>query len=85
MAIMAEKDVINVSDIPVQYNPNFERGLGTVESRLFAIDNLKDAKKTFEREFIQRRLSQNNNNITKTAKSIGVENSYLSKKLKSII
>jgi two-component system nitrogen regulation response regulator NtrX len=47
-------------------------------------NSLKDAKKTFEREFIKRKLMQNNNNITKTAKSIGVEKSSLKKRLKSL-
>jgi two-component system nitrogen regulation response regulator NtrX len=44
----------------------------------------KEAKKAFEKEYIQRKLFQNNNNVTKTAKAIGVDRSYLHKKLKSL-
>ena len=47
-------------------------------------DLLKEAKKVFEREFIKRKLLKNNNNITKTAEAIGVERSYLHKKLKAL-
>ena len=84
MAIMAEDDMIDVSDIPVPYNSNLGEGLGLVESQLFIIDQLKDAKKAFEKEFIQKKLLQHDNNVAKTAESIGVKRSYLYKKLKSI-
>ena len=84
MAIMAEDDIIDVSDIPVPYNSNLGEGLGLVESQLFIIDLLKDAKKAFEKEFMQKKLLQHDNNVAKTAKSIGVKQSYLYKKLKSM-
>ncbi|MEA3427685.1 MAG: sigma-54 dependent transcriptional regulator, partial [Thermodesulfobacteriota bacterium] len=83
MAIMAGNDTIDVSDIPAPYNPNLGQGLGVVESRLFIIDHLKDAKKAFEKEFIQKKLLQHDNNIAKTAESIGVNKSYLYRKLKN--
>jgi two-component system nitrogen regulation response regulator NtrX len=47
------------------------------------IENFKEARKAFEKEFIKRKLLQNENNITKTAKSIKVGRSYLHKKIKS--
>ena len=73
LAIMVGKEVIDETDIPAPYNPNSRDGIASIEEQLFLSDSLKDAKKTFEREFIKRKLMQNNNNITKTAKSIGVE------------
>jgi len=48
------------------------------------MDDFKKAKKVFEKEFIQKKLLLNNNNITKTAKAIGVGRSYLHKKIKKI-
>ena len=50
---------------------------------LFSIDDLKVAKKTFEQKFIKRKLEEHNNNVTQTAKTIGVGRSYLHKKLKN--
>jgi len=81
LAIMVEKDVIEKSDIP-----DFDNSQGTdtadpVEN-IFSIKFLKDAKKAFEKEFIQRKLVQENNNIAKTARAINVDRSYLYKKLK---
>ncbi|HUV49650.1 MAG TPA: sigma-54 dependent transcriptional regulator [Anaerolineae bacterium] len=84
MAIMAGNDIIDVSDIPAPYNSNLGQGLGLVESRLFIIDCLNDAKKAFEKAFIQKKLLQYDNNVAKTAESIGVKQSYLYKKLKSM-
>ena len=84
LAIMVEKDVIDEFDIPASYNPGAADGMAPVESQLFLSHSLKDAKKAFEREFIKRKLLQNNNNITKTAEAIGMEPSYLHKKLKSL-
>ncbi|MGD2151324.1 MAG: sigma-54 dependent transcriptional regulator [Desulfobacterales bacterium] len=84
LAIMVEKDVIDEFDLPAPYNPDIADGMTTVESQLFLNHSLKDAKKAFEREFIKRKLLQYNNNITKTAEAIGVERSYLNKKIKSL-
>jgi two-component system nitrogen regulation response regulator NtrX len=84
LAIMVETEIINESDLPAPYNPESVKGMSPVETELFLIDLLKEAKKAFEREFIKRKLLKNNNNITKTAEAIGVERSYLHKKLKSL-
>lgn len=47
-------------------------------------DSLKDAKFDFERQFILKKLEENEGNITKTAEAIGLERSNLHKKLKSM-
>jgi two-component system nitrogen regulation response regulator NtrX len=85
LAIMVEKEIIDVGDLPKPYNP--AAGLEAVldESELLAIDNLKEAKKVFEREYIQKKLEENKNNITRTAAILGVGRSYLHKKIKDII
>lgn len=82
--IMVEKDVIDEFDLPEPYNPGPARGMAPVESELFLNLGLKDAKKAFEREFIKRKLLQHNNNISDTAKAIGVERAYLDKRIKSL-
>ena len=43
----------------------------------------KDAKHLFERDYLQHKLQEHGNNITKTAEQIGLERSHLHKKLKS--
>jgi two-component system nitrogen regulation response regulator NtrX len=46
-------------------------------------ESLKEAKKEFEKAFIMRKLAENENNISQTADSIGIERSHLHKKIKS--
>ncbi|UCF90007.1 MAG: sigma-54-dependent Fis family transcriptional regulator, partial [Desulfobacterales bacterium] len=84
LAIMVEKDVITVDDIPDTYNPEACAGKGILDHHLLTIDNLKEAKSAFENEFIKKKLIQNQNNITRTAEIIGVGRSYLHRKLKGI-
>ncbi len=84
LAIMVEGEIINDSDIPPPYNPDAGWETETIENKIFSIDYLKEAKKEFEKEFIFRKLLENQNNITKTAKSIGVGRSYLHKKIKML-
>lgn len=84
LAIMVEKEMIDVGDLPEPYTPavGLEAVLG--EPELLAIDNLKEAKKVFEREYIQKKLEENANNITRTAEILGVGRSFLHKKIKEI-
>ena len=83
LAIMVVGEVIHVSDIPGPYNPDATEGYVCDEDEFFLIENLKVAKTAFEKEFIQRKLQEHSNNITQTAKAIGVGRSYLHKKLKN--
>jgi len=84
LTIMVEGDRISAADIPAPYNPECQDPLERIESTLFQMDSLKDAKKAFEKEFIGKKLKENEKNVTQTAKAIGVERSYLHKKLKNL-
>lgn len=46
--------------------------------------NFKNAKKVFEKEFLQAKLQENNGNISQTAEQVGLERSHLHKKLKAL-
>ncbi|HPI93096.1 MAG TPA: sigma-54 dependent transcriptional regulator, partial [Deltaproteobacteria bacterium] len=52
--------------------------------RIFDVQELKDARSEFEKIFIERKLTQCGNNISKTADLIGVERSNLHRKIKSL-
>ena len=84
LTIMVEKDLIDDSDIPPPYNPGAVDRMRPIQAQFFSIASLKKAKQAFEREFIKSKLSQNKNNITKTAKEIGVGRSYLHRKLRNL-
>ena len=80
--IMVEKEVIDVSDLPALEGASSPDGMGG-SNPLFEIETLKDARKAFEKAFIQSKLMEQDNNVTKTAEAIGVARSYLHKKLKT--
>ena len=45
--------------------------------------NFREARAQFEKEYIVKKISDNNGNISKTAESIGLERSYLHRKIKN--
>jgi two-component system, NtrC family, nitrogen regulation response regulator NtrX len=84
LIIMVSGEVIRAEHLPKPYNPGMPSdGFQAVES-LFTIRDLKDAKEQFERYFIERKLSEYDHNVTQTAKSIGVERSYLHRRIKRL-
>lgn len=47
------------------------------------VNTFREARARFEKEFLLKRISENKGNISKTAESIGLERSYLHRKIKS--
>jgi two-component system, NtrC family, nitrogen regulation response regulator NtrX len=85
LAITVDKDVIDAADIPDAYKLGaYNEEAYSAVSRFLKIDNFKEARKVFEREFLKIKLLQNENNITKTARALKVGRSYLHKKIKSL-
>jgi two-component system nitrogen regulation response regulator NtrX len=82
LAIMVEDGAIDGKDIPDAYSQDAGFLTDLAESKFLEFDNLKAAKLAFEKEFINRKLHQYQNNITRTAEAIGVGRSFLHKKLK---
>jgi len=80
LGIMTESDLIGEEDIPSSYKSQGPDAPGGV---YLEADSLKEAKKDFEKAYILRKLSENQNNISQTADAIGIERSHLHKKIKS--
>ena len=84
LVIMSADTLITPQDLPRPYNPGLSTNGSDSIASLFAVPELKAAKQLFEHHFIQRKLIENDNNITHTAKSIGVERSYLHRRIKKL-
>ena len=87
IAIMCPSDTITEKDIslflsPSGHLPSASQPAGT--ARPYEIPNFKQAKKSFEKEYLQLKLNENNGNISQTAEQVGMERSHLHKKLKSL-
>jgi two-component system nitrogen regulation response regulator NtrX len=82
LIIMTPSDEITDADIPT-LNVKEEKDMASGAQSATA-DSLKDAKMDFERQFILKKLEENEGNISKTAEAIGLERSNLHKKLRSL-
>jgi two-component system nitrogen regulation response regulator NtrX len=80
LMIMTINEVITFSDI----ESTGIIGQSKKEESYFKYKTLKEAKDAFERDFLIRKLKENNWNMTKTAEIIGIERSNLYKKIKSL-
>ncbi len=85
IAIMVESEIIEKSDLPKAFRPtlpNKKMGTKPNPTRFFEMKELKSAQKAFEKEFIRYKLKENENDISQTAKSIGVQKNFLQKLIK---
>jgi len=81
LMIMVPSPVISATDITAL--GMFDPGRGVIESDFFSYATLREARDAFEKDFICRKLQENDWNISKTADAISVERSNLHKKIKS--
>ncbi len=81
--ILVSGNTIDVADIPPAYNPEHEH-IAASQEALFAAGGLKEARRLFEKTFIERKLAENDHNVSRTAEQIGVERSYLHRKIKKL-
>ena len=83
LAILVDADAIDIHDIPDAYNLENNPANDLTEYQFLNSDTLKEARLAFEQAFINRKLMQHGNNVTKTAEAMGVGRSFLHKKIKS--
>ena len=83
MVILTREDRITMKDLP----PQFRKApcpAGHNEPEFLACDDFRRAKALFEREYILRKLEENDGNVKKTAEAIGIERRHLHRKMKSL-
>jgi two-component system nitrogen regulation response regulator NtrX len=88
LIIMSPGPTISVSDVPPPLNRapasrKAAEGKDTTEAYL-ALPTLKEARANFEREYLVRKLKENDGNVSKTADAIGAERSNLHRKIKAL-
>ncbi|MEJ5363879.1 MAG: sigma-54 dependent transcriptional regulator [Desulfosoma sp.] len=82
LVIMTPSRIIGVKDLP----DDFLRHLGQDLPRTdpFQYGTLKEARHHFEREYLLRKLRENDWNVSLTAQNIGVERTHLHRKMKTL-
>ncbi len=83
LVILTRGERIRVKDLPPQFHRSSQSSLENVPD-FFSCEDFKRAKAMFEREYILRKLEENNRNIKKTAEAIGIERRHLHRKMKSL-
>ncbi len=76
--ILTEEDVVDVHDLT--FAGLNQKDAGSVFSDA---GSFREARSMFEKEYIIKKINENNGNISKTAEAIGLERSYLHRKIKS--
>jgi len=84
LVIMVPDETITADHLPRPYNPKTPAAGGLSLEPLLHMAQLKTAKLSFEKQFIQHKLIENDYNVTQTAKTIGVERSYLHRRIKKL-
>jgi two-component system, NtrC family, nitrogen regulation response regulator NtrX len=80
LTIMTRDSVIGPDDIPDYIRGKAESG---TDESLFTGGDIKEARDRFERIFIERKLRENDFNVSQTAKILNMERSHLHKKIKA--
>jgi two-component system, NtrC family, nitrogen regulation response regulator NtrX len=85
LAIMCQEPIITAVQIHMFLTPtqNTNHAVNGSAISPFLAADYKTAKRLFEKEYLQQKLLENENNISKTAEQVGLERSHLHKKLKS--
>lgn len=85
LAIMCPQQTITGEQVRLFLNQSggMTNSNGSPLNPMLNVD-FKEAKRLFEKEYLQQNLLRNDNNISKTAEQVGLERSHLHKKLKSL-
>jgi two-component system, NtrC family, nitrogen regulation response regulator NtrX len=86
IVIMCPNPVISEKEIHLFLNPGTTSAAPHDQTGLlpYLATDFQEAKKSFERHYLQLKLNENEGNISQTAEQIGMDRSHLHKKLKSL-
>jgi two-component system, NtrC family, nitrogen regulation response regulator NtrX len=82
LVIMSPGQVISRKDLPADFLSQLS--MADTATNPYLSLTLKEARTCFEREYLVRKLQENDWNISTTATKIGVERSHLHRKMKSL-
>jgi two-component system nitrogen regulation response regulator NtrX len=79
LVIMVTEDVIELTDLPAALSEKKAAPMG----ELGDFPSLSSAREAYERQFILRKLRENEGNVTRTAEALRIERSHLYRKMKA--
>lgn len=82
LVIMTREDTVTAEHVRRALTPPIPRP--DPDAELFGIDDFREARAAFEREFLSRKLDETEGNVTRTAERVGLERTNLHRKIKSL-
>ncbi len=79
LSIMVKQDLIDVADIPKPYNPELKSADPERTDFFLYEDDLEQARKRFEKEYLLQKISTEGGDIISTAKKLGTSVKYIKK------
>jgi two-component system nitrogen regulation response regulator NtrX len=85
LVIMVPTRVITKGQLPLPaiQQPQFSGDAQETQEGLLAVDTFREAREEFEKEFLLRKLEENDWNVSRTAEAIEMERSNLHRKIRS--
>jgi two-component system nitrogen regulation response regulator NtrX len=80
--ILTPGDTVDVHDLNFAGLPNQDKEDSSGENSTDSVTNFREARAKFERDYLLKKIGENKGNISKTAEAIGLERSYLHRKIK---
>jgi two-component system, NtrC family, nitrogen regulation response regulator NtrX len=86
LVIMVSGDRIERRHLPpaLQHDQTRPRGSAGTRSDSRVFSTLQEARETYERDYILRKLEENKGNVSRTAEVLGLERSHLYRKMRSL-
>lgn len=81
--ILTPSDYVDVHDLKFAGLVEKKDARGTSAEEGVEISTFREARAEFEKEYLVKKIKENGGNISKTAEAIGLERSYLHRKIKS--
>ncbi len=75
-----EETVLRVLAVPA-HRPE---GPAAAADSAFALDDFREAVLAFEREYLQRKLGENDNNVSRTAEKLGIDRTSIHRKMRQL-
>ncbi len=82
LVIMTPGQIIRAQDLPRDFQQHLQHAETTNDP--YQLPSFKEARASFEREYLVRKLEECSWNISLTAQQIGVERSHLHRKMKAL-
>lgn len=86
LVIMCPEEIITARHIHLFLGQTAPGGSSSEEGALipYQVNDFREARRLFEREYLHYKLNKNDGNISRTAEQVGLERSHLHKKLKTL-